>query len=294
MPQSPVDVWGEAMIITPHRVPKSQSHVRDMLMVKKGNYVWLPKPDAVERAYQILQPSVRYTLDDVMELPEFVERPFEVALSAQQKKVYEEVRINLVTRLQGKEINAVNAGAALNKLLQIAGGWVYAPAPDIIRLDAAPRMAALIDLIRSAEHKVIVYVPYRHMIEGIAGVFERLKVDFDYAMVHGDTTNREPIFNAFQHTDKYHVLLAHPGTISHGLTLTAADTICWYLPIPSLETFEQANARPYRVGQKHRVQNIMFQGTPAERRLYTLLRAKQRLQDKLLDLVEEATRLDVA
>lgn len=289
IPQSPVDVWGEAMIVTPNRVSHSKSHVRDELMTRINTYVWKPKPDAVERAYKILQPAVRYTLDDVTELPELVERPLEVALSAQQKKFYEEVRINLVAMIHGKQINALNAGAALNKLLQIAGGWVYSAAPEFVRLDASPRMAALIDLIQSAEQKVIVYVPYRHMIEGIAGVFDRLKVGFDYAVVHGDTTKREPIFNAFQHTDKYHCLLAHPGTIKHGLTLTAADTVVWYLPVPSLEVFEQCNARITRVGQKHRQQVIMFQSTPAERRLYTLLRAKQRLQDKLLDLVEEAT-----
>jgi SNF2 family DNA or RNA helicase len=134
-----------------------------------------------------------------------------------------------------------------------------------------------------------VYVPYRHMIEGIAGIFDRLKVGFDYAVVHGGTGDREHIFNLFQNTDKYHCLLAHPGTISHGLTLTAASSIVWYVPITSLETFEQANARITRVGQKHRQQIIMLQGTPVERRLYSLLRKKQKLQDKFLQLFEEAT-----
>ena len=82
--------------------------------------------------------------------------------------------------------------------LQISGGWVYTQAPEFVRLDAGPRVGALIDLIEASSHKVIVCIPYRHMLEGINGIFERLKVDFDWCMVHGDTKNRDELFNVFQ------------------------------------------------------------------------------------------------
>jgi SNF2 family DNA or RNA helicase len=289
LPNSPIDCWGQAQIVTPHTVPKYQSHCRDMLMTRLSQYVWLPRPNAIEQAYKMMQPAVRFTLDEVVELPELIEREVEVEQSLQQKKVYDKVLKELTIMVADKTITAANAGVAMGKLLQIAGGWVYSQAPAFVRLDASARIAALIDLIQAADQKVIVYVPYRHMIEGIAGIFDRLKLGFDYAVVHGDTKDRENIFNLFQNTDKYHCLLAHPGTISHGLTLTAASSIVWYVPITSLETFEQANARITRVGQKHRQQIIMLQGTPVERRLYSLLRKKQKLQDKFLQLFEEAT-----
>jgi SNF2 family DNA or RNA helicase len=289
MPNSPTDVWAQAMIITPNTVPQFQNRVRDLLMIKKGPYLWVPKGDAVEKAFKMLQPAVRYALDDVVELPPMIPRLIDVPLSAQQQKVYDKVKREFTETVWGKKIVALNAGAAMGKLLQIAGGWVYTAAPEFVRLDAAPRVVALIDLIQSAEHKVIVFVPYRHMIEGLSTIFQMPKIDIDHAVVHGDTTDRERIFHLFQNTEKHKVLLAHPGTIHHGLTLTAADTNIWYLPIPSLDIYDQANARIRRIGQAHKQQLLHLQSTPIEKKLYTLLRSKQKIQTELLNLFEEQT-----
>ena len=289
MPNSPTDVWAQAMIITPNTVPQSKNRVRDILMINKGPYLWVPKPDAVEKAFRMLQPAVRYALDDVVELPPMIPRLIDVPLSAQQQKVYDKVKKEFTETVWGKKIVALNAGAAMSKLLQIAGGWVYTQAPDFVRLDAAPRVVALVDLIESAEHKVIVFVPYRHMIEGLSTILQLPKINIDHAVVHGDTTDREKIFYLFQQTEKYKVLLAHPGTIHHGLTLTAADTCIWYLPVPSLDIYDQANARIRRIGQAHKQQLLHLQSTPIEKKLYSLLRAKQKIQTELLNLFEEQT-----
>lgn len=295
MPNEPTDVWALAKIISPHTVSKYRQQTKELLMTRISQYVWKPKPNAVELAFGMLQPSVRYALDDVVELPAIIERMVEVDLSAQQKSVYDKVSKEMVAQVAAKKITAVNAGAAMQKLLQITGGWVYTQSPEFVRLDAAPRVAALIDLINSAERKVIAFVPYRHAIEGIGGIFERLKagkkIDFDHCMVHGDTKDRDQIFHLFQNSDKYKVMLAHPGCIHHGLTLTAADTAIWYLPITSLETYDQANARIRRIGQKHRQQVLHLHSTPIERRIYTMLRTKQKVQDALLQLFEDDTIL---
>ena len=87
MPNEPTDVWGQARIITPNTVPKYRSHARDILMTRKGTYIWVPKPDAVENAFKMLQPSVRYALDDVVELPPLISRVVDVPRSSQQNKV---------------------------------------------------------------------------------------------------------------------------------------------------------------------------------------------------------------
>ena len=114
---------------------------------------------------------------------------------------------------------------------------------------------------------------------------------FDHCIVHGDTQNREGVFHLFQNSGKYKAMLAHPGCIHHGLTLTAADTAIWYLPITSLEVYEQANARIRRIGQKHRQQILHLQSTPVEKKIYSLLRNKQKVQDSLLQMFEDATIL---
>ena len=293
MPNEVVDVWGQAMIITPNTVPRYRKTCKQMLMTQVSEYKWLPKPDGVERAFSMLQPSIRYALDDVAELPETIYRTIDVDMSPSQKATYLKVKREMLAMIQEKKIIAVNAGAAMSKLLQIAGGWVYTKAPEFVRLDAAPRIVSLFEQIEECERKVIVMVPYRHAIEGLVDLCGRLtesgKVSFDYCMVHGDTKDRDVLFNAFQNTPQYKVLFAHPGTIHHGLTLTAADTVIWYLPVTSYEVYDQANGRIIRVGQKHKQQILHLQAAPVERHLYSLLGRKEKVQDKLLELLEDAT-----
>lgn len=287
MPNEPTDVWGQARIVTPSTVPKYFKHAQEMLMKRVDQYRWVPKPDAVDNAFRMMQPAVRFSLDDVMELPDIVSRTIDVDLSPQQTKVYDAVHHQLQVMIGEKQITALNAGAAMNKLLQIAGGWVYSTSPEFVRLDAQPRIDTLIDLVNSAERKLLVFVPFRHALEGLSEVLTSHKID--HCVVHGDVSDRDRLFNLFQNTARFKVLLAHPECLAHGLTLTAADTIIWYSPIASLEIYEQANARIRRVGQKHRQQILHLQSTPVERRIYALLRTKQRIQDKLLSLFEDAT-----
>jgi SNF2 family DNA or RNA helicase len=289
-PNAPTDIHHQVKIVTPGRGVKTFKAAQEMLMTKISNYVWKPKPGANEVAFEWMKPAVRFPLDAVTELPDAITRPIHVELSKQQEKIYDTVKKDLVAQIRDKKITALNAGAAMGKLLQISGGWVYTHAPDYVRLDASPRVGALIDLIEASSHKVIVCIPYRHMIEGINGIFERLKVDFDWFVAHGDTKNRSELFTAFQHTDKYHVALVHPVVASHGLNLTAADTIIWYIPLTSYDTYEQMNARINRTGQKHKTQILEMRATPIEERLYRLLRTKETGQNKLLELFEEDTR----
>ena len=288
-PHQPTDVWGQCRVVTPYTVPATFKMAQEQLMTRLSQYVWKPKPSAVDTAFNWMQPAVRFPLDAVTELPDAITRQIDVDLSKQQEKVYNTVKKDLIAMVRDKKITALNAGAAMGKLLQIAGGWVYNQAPEYIRLDASPRIGALIDLIESSAHKVIVCIPYRHMLEGIHGIFGRIKVDFDWCMVHGDTKNRDELFNAFQLTDKYKVLLAHPGCVSHGLNLTAADTVIWYIPITSYDTYEQTEARIRRTGQKHKQQFLQMRATPIEDKLYSLLRQKATGQDKLLALFEDDT-----
>jgi SNF2 family DNA or RNA helicase len=145
----------------------------------------------------------------------------------------------------------------------------------------------LLEILEEAPQKVLVFVPYRHVLAGLSKLLISEKVD--HAVVHGGTTDRDQIFNLFQNTDKYKVLLAHPKCLAHGLTLTAASTIVWYSPTASLDLYEQANARIRRVGQVHKQQVLHLQGTPVEKKIYRLLQGKQRLQDKFLRMLEEGT-----
>jgi SNF2 family DNA or RNA helicase len=288
-PNAPTDAWGQASVLTPNTVPKYFSRFREDVMFRITQFKWAAKEDAIEKVYEALQPAVRFTLDDVMELPELVERTIDIDMGPKQAKVYKQMEEHAFTAIANKEITAMNAGAVLSKLLQISTGYVYTREGETVSLDNDERLTALVDAVNSTDRKVIVFVPFVHALEGIA---KRITAEgIDTRTVSGSTPKgeRDNIFSLFQNTDKIRCICAHPQCMSHGLTLTAADTIIWFAPTTNLETFEQANARIRRIGQKHKQQILMFQATKAERQMYARLRAKQQVQNMLLDMFEEAT-----
>lgn len=291
MPQAPTDVWAQAKIVTPNTVPTYFRQAQELLMNKVNNFKFVPKDNAIETAFRMLQPSVRYSLDAVVELPEVVHRTINVPLTKPQKDAYEALSKMFQADVQGEKITAVNAAVAMGKLLQVSGGWVYTgSATGAVPLDSAPRIDALVDLVQANERKVLIYVPYLHTIEGLSPILE--KAGIEHAVVHGGVASNErsQIFRLFQQTDKYKALLAHPACVAHGLTLTAADLIIWYMPITSLDIYDQANARISRIGQKHRQQVVHFQSTPVERKIYGLLRTKSNVQAQLLTMLANATQ----
>ncbi len=297
MPHEPTDVWMQCRIVTPHTVSKYKTHARDMLMTRKSEFLWVPKPNSTDVAFSWMQPAVRFSLDDVVELPDLVERSIDVPLGPKQKLVYDTIARECHMMVGNSTITALNAAAAMNKLLQISGGYVYNTKQGTLELDADDRKEMLRTLVMSATGKVLVFAPFRHMVEGLSKYFTGYGEEdpnyIDHAYVHGDVgyAERKNIFTLFQDTPKLKCIVAHPGCMAHGLTLTAADTIIWYCPLADLEIYEQANARIRRIGQKHRQQILHLQATPVEKRIYMLLRAKSRVQEKLLTMFENATTM---
>ena len=134
-PNAPTDIHHQVKIVTPGRGVKSFKTAKDQLMVQLSQYKWAPKAGANEVAFGGMQPAVRFPLDAVTELPDAITRPVHVELSTQQEKIYNTVKKDLIAIVREKKITALNAGAAMGKLLQISGGWVYTQAPQFVRLD---------------------------------------------------------------------------------------------------------------------------------------------------------------
>jgi SNF2 family DNA or RNA helicase len=294
MPRAVTDVWGPCSCLTPWTVPRFFTIFRDQLMIKLDTqgWKWRPKPDAEERAVACMQPSVRFRLDDVTELPPRVTSYYEAELTPKQQKVYDGMRQKAIALVGEHKIDALNAGAVLSKLLQIAIGYVYTREGRTIHIDNTPRLQLILDLIDSASKKVILFAPFKSAVAALDVMLTENKIS--HAVVTGDvlTTKRDSIFGDFQDTPRYKVLLAHPVCMSHSLTLTAANTTIWAGPVTSLETFTQANGRTYRVGQDAKTLVAMCGGTPMEKRIYKLLGHNEQLQNRFLEIVEAITSDD--
>jgi len=83
------------------------------------------------------------------------------------------------------------------------------------------------------------------------------------------------------------VLIIQPQAAAHGVTLTAADTVVWWGPTSSLETYAQANARVHRAGQENKTTVVQLQGSKIEQYVYKLLDNRIDAHTKIVDLYNE-------
>ena len=104
---------------------------------------------------------------------------------------------------------------------------------------------------------------------------------------------RSELVTQFQNQADPHVLIIQPQAASHGLTLTAADTIIWYAPVTSVETYLQANARINRPGQKNAMSIVHIKGSEVESRLYHMLQNNITNHEKIVDLYRQEISQDI-
>jgi SNF2 family DNA or RNA helicase len=290
--QSPEDAFGLARLIAPQRVPKFMTAWRDKVMLQLTRFKWVPKLTAKTDVYNALQPAIRFTKSECLDLPDLVYQTRDVPLSTQAAKFYKQLKTQMLIEVGDTQVTAVNAAASMNKLLQVSGGAVYADGRQVVEFDINPRLNALKEVLDETLHKVIIFVPYRHTIQ----VVERWLKEEGHSVevIDGDVSAgaRNRIIQAFQTHDDPKILVIQPQAASHGVTLTAADTIVFWSPVMSVETYMQCVARIDRVGQKNKMTVVHLQGSDAERRVYTMLRGKLGSHLQLVDLYKSVMESD--
>ena len=125
-PSAPTDAYGLAQLITPKTAPRSFTQFRQNTMLQVSQFKWVPRNDAHETVAQVLQPAVRFSLDDIIELPPVVEREIQVPMGKRQQEVYNALRDHAGALMKEGTITAANGGVVFSKMLQVSLGWVYA------------------------------------------------------------------------------------------------------------------------------------------------------------------------
>jgi len=282
--QSPVDAFGLAKMCVPSRVLRFFGAFRDQTMINISKFKWMPRPNANDIVFNALQPAIRFTKEECLDLPEVTHVFRDAPLTAQQEKYYKLLKKEMLMVADGEEISTVNAAVNLNKLLQISGGAVYSDTGSVIEFDVSNRLKVITEVIDEATHKVLVFVPFTHTIELLKEHLRGRGIVCEIINGAVPVTRRTEIFKKFQEEPYPTVLLIQPQAAAHGVTLTAADTIIWYSPVTSIETYLQANARINRQGQKNSMTIVHIKGSPVEARLYNMLQSKLEVHDKLIDL----------
>ena len=285
--QSPVDAYGLAKLVNPKGVPAFFGQFRDSVMLKITDYRWIPKPTAQALVHQALQPAIRFEKAQCLDLPPliFVER--DAPLTPQQLKYYNILKKQMLIEAAGEEVSAVNAAVQINKLLQIAGGAVYTDTHEVIEFDVSSRLNVVQEVIEESSHKVLVFVPFTHTIELLQKHLVKHNITCEVINGSVPVNRRSDIVKQFQEQSEPKVLIIQPKAASHGLTLTAANTIIWYAPCTSVETYLQANARIDRPGQVNNMTVVHITGSPIETKMYKLLQGNISNHQKVIDLYRQ-------
>ena len=285
--QSPLDAYGLAKLVNPKAVPRFFGSFRDQTMIKVTNFKWVPKPNATETVFKALQPAIRFTKEECLDLPDIIYTTRDVPLSRQQDKYYKELKNRMVMEAAEETVTAATAAVNMNKLLQISSGAVYTDDNEVVEFDIKHRYKVLREVIDESSKKVLVFVPFKHTITLLAEKLRKDKIPTEVISGAVKASDRTRIFKEFQETDTPRVLVIQPQAAAHGVTLTAANTIVWWGPTSSVETYAQANARIHRTGQDHKCTVVQLRGSHIEKRVYALLDNKIDTHTKIIDLYQE-------
>jgi len=245
-------------------------------------YSYKPLPGAEAEIYRCISDiTISMKSTDHLKMPELISSEYEVRLSDEEQKRYDDLKDDLVLQLPDGDITAANAAALTGKLCQMANGAVYDDTGDVVHIHDR-KLDALEDLIEAANGKpVLVAYWFKHDLARISERLHKLHILFS-CLDTSDSINR---WNARE----IPVALIHPASAGHGLNLqSGGSTLIWFGLTWSLELYQQTNARLWRQGQTSEtvvVQHIVTKGTIDER-ILKVLSKKDSTQAALIEAVK--------
>lgn len=277
-----MDLWAEFRLLDMgERLGRYLTHYRQNFFVPdKRNqqmiFSYKPKDGAEKEIYQrISDITISMKSKDFLKMPECVMNEVIVTLSDKEQKLYDSLKQDMVLSFEEKEIDAINAAALSNKLLQMSNGAVYNDDKESLHIHDR-KLDALEDLIEGANGKpVLVAYWFKHDLE-------KIKDRFDVREIKSAKDISD------WNEGKIPVALIHPASAGHGLNLQAGgSTLIWFGLTWSLELYQQTNARLHRQGQDSTVviHHILTKGTIDED-VMKALKIKEKIQDALIDSVK--------
>lgn len=284
-----MDLWAEIGILDGgERLGRFIGRFRDAYF-KAGSmnpstgvvFSYVPRPGAEEQIYEkISDMTISMKALDYLDMPECVYVNHEVELNSQERKLYDQLKKDLIIPLEDGDIDAANAASLSNKLLQMSNGAVYDENGET-RVIHQRKLEKLEDLIESANGQpVLIAYWFKHDRQRI---MEHLT-----ACGYSPRDIRESKDIKDWNDGRIPVALIHPASAGHGLNIQSGGHILiWFGLTWSLELYQQTNARLWRQGQKETVtiHHIVTKNTVDEDVL-SALASKDVTQEKLIAAVK--------
>ncbi len=247
-------------------------------------YSYIPRPGAEEQIYEkISDMTISMKAMDFLQMPECVYVNHEVEMSAPERKLYDQLKTDLIIPTEKGDIDAANAASLSNKLLQMSNGAVYDENKEPRDIHSR-KLEMLEDLIEAANGQpVLVSYWFKHDRDRILAYLKG--VGYDGSQVR-DLKSTEDIED--WNEGRIPVALIHPASAGHGLNIQeGGHVLIWFGLTWSLELYQQTNARLWRQGQRSTVtiHHIITKDT-VDSDVLAALASKDVTQEKLIAAVK--------
>ena len=295
-PNAPTDAWALSKMISPELSPQFFGRFRDETMYQASTHRWVPKLGATARAFEIMQPAIRFKKRECISLPPLIgPRDVPTTLSKEQKDALKQMRDEMTMFAKTSQITAVNGADKITKLRQILAGSVKDPTTgEYHLLDCKERVRDLRRVIARSASKVLVIAPFKGIVRHLS---EELPKDDKPAglrgvsvlMMNGDVSpaKRPEIIERFKTDPDVKAMICHPQVMSHGLNLSEADITVFYAPIYSNRQYSQVIERFNRLGQINTMYLLRMLAHPIEASIYKVVDERGTMQNNILELYKE-------
>ena len=256
--KNPLDLFSQCYFLDPYHLDhQSYYSFRTRYAIMKTAYISGRSIQLVsgfkhlaELAEKLKSFSYRVLKEDCLDLPPKIYMKRNIELSAEQKKVYKEMKEKALANLHGKQITTMTALTQLMRLQQITCGHFVAD--DGTTQDIkSNRLSELMDILDEIEGKAIIWAHWQADIKKIFNEITKVHGPGSVVDYYGLTPHdlRQKHKDAFQNDSKVRFLVGTPQTAGYGLTLTAANTVIYYSNGYDLEKRIQSEDRAHRIGQ---------------------------------------------
>jgi SNF2 family DNA or RNA helicase len=291
------DLWSIMHFLDPVEHPVKSQFIDRYGLVSWGRYggmeVVAIHPERRDEFYKIFNPRFRrVTITEAgLQLPPKVYSVRYVELTPKQRRAYDELEGQVVTRLEdGTLVVATDLENQL-RMIQLASaylegtGEVDDEGKPLLRLcDPSPKVDELVDILADLgpDEQVAVCAEHRQLIELAALRLSRLKISYGLLTGRQSSVERDVALRDFQE-GRTRVLLFTIKAGGEGLTMTAARTLVVLQLSWSLIGNMQAESRVHRIGAEHHrsvnIIRVIALDTVETKQVATLNVRRQRLDE---------------
>ena len=239
--------------------------------------------------HEMLSPiMIRRLKKDVLhQLPDKTYKTITVELNPSDRKVYDELRDEMVAELgTGEVVITANILTQMMRLRQVAISSQLLSEEEPMGLVKSSKLEVVEEIVSQSidSHKLVLFTQFKSSLRIMKNLLESSGIKC--LEISGDISSdkRQEYCDLFQSDDSYRVILCTIQTAGVGLTLTKAD-ICIFIDKhynPQLN--KQAEDRLYRIGQKNSVQVIsVIAKDTLEERIEDMLRTKNDMFEQVVN-----------